>query len=181
MEESGPHKQSILRNKEVPKKNAPHKPRDVTRPTVMVKRLGFRGTLPVKYKIDFWNNPITASILVWNQVVLNQSQQLGYLSSKLMLSWDCPFKKTGKFGIDSAMFWGYDIYNFEHFYIYNQRKYQNDRYVCLVTAADRVCHLAACLGTNHVGHAGSRTQCVIPALATDAWRTYTNNVTKHYC
>ena len=28
----------------------------------MVKRLGFRGTLPVKYKIDFWNNPITASI-----------------------------------------------------------------------------------------------------------------------
>ena len=58
----------------------------------MVKRLGFRGTLPVKYKIDFWNNPITASILVWNQVVLNQSQQLGYLNSKLMLSWDCPFK-----------------------------------------------------------------------------------------
>ena len=57
----------------------------------MVKRLGFRGTLPVKYKIDFWNNPITASILVWNQVVLNQSQQLGYLNSKLMLSWDCPF------------------------------------------------------------------------------------------
>ena len=60
----------------------------------MVKRLGFRGTLPVKYKIDFWNNPITASILVWNQVVLNQSQQLGYLNSKLMLSWDCPFKST---------------------------------------------------------------------------------------
>ena len=60
----------------------------------MVKRLGFRGTLPVKYKIDFWNNPITASILVWNQVVLNQSQQLGYLNSKLMLSWDCPFKKN---------------------------------------------------------------------------------------
>ena len=58
----------------------------------MVKRLGFRGTLPVKYKIDFWNNPIIASILVWNQVVLNQSQQLGYLNSKLMLSWDCPFK-----------------------------------------------------------------------------------------
>ena len=57
----------------------------------MVKRLGFRGTLPVKYKIDFWNNSITASILVWNQVVLNQSQQLGYLNSKLMLSWDCPF------------------------------------------------------------------------------------------
>ena len=92
MEESGPHKQSILRNKEVSLKNAPRKPRDVTRPTVMVKRLGFRGTLPVKYKIDFWNNPITASILVWNQVVLNQSQQLGYLNSKLMLSWDCPFK-----------------------------------------------------------------------------------------
>ena len=91
MEESGPHKQSILRNKEVSLKNAPRKPRDVTRPTVMVKRLGFRGTLPVKYKIDFWNNPITASILVWNQVVLNQSQQLGYLNSKLMLSWDCPF------------------------------------------------------------------------------------------
>ena len=91
MADSGPHKQSILRNKEVPKKNAPRKPRDVTRPTVMVKRLGFRGTLPVKYKIDFWNNPITASILVWNQVVLNQSQQLGYLNSKLMLSWDCPF------------------------------------------------------------------------------------------
>ena len=91
MEESGPHKQSILRNKEVPKKNAPRKPRDVTRPAVMVKRLGFRGTLPVKYKIDFWNNPITASILVWNQVVLNQSQQLGYLNSKLMLSWNCPF------------------------------------------------------------------------------------------
>ena len=64
MEESGPHKQSILRNKEVSLKNAPRKPRDVTRPTVMVKRLGFRGTLPVKYKIDFWNNPITASILV---------------------------------------------------------------------------------------------------------------------
>ena len=60
----------------------------------MVKRLGFRGTLPVKYKIDFWNNPITASILVWNQVVLNQSQQLGYLNSKLMLSWDCPFNGT---------------------------------------------------------------------------------------
>ena len=93
MEESGPHKQSILRNKEVSLKNAPRKPRDVTRPTVMVKRLGFRGTLPVKYKIDFWNNPITASILVWNQVVLNQSQQLGYLNSKLMLSWDCPFKR----------------------------------------------------------------------------------------
>ena len=91
MEESGPHKQSILRNKEVSLKNAPRKPRDVTRPTVMVKRLGFRGTPPVKYKIDFWNNPITASILVWNQVVLNQSQQLGYLNSKLMLSWDCPF------------------------------------------------------------------------------------------
>ena len=64
MEESGPHKQSILRNKEVPKKNAPHKPRDVTRPTVMVKRYGFRGTLAIKYKIDFWNNPITASVLV---------------------------------------------------------------------------------------------------------------------
>ena len=63
MEESGPHKQSILRNKEVPKKNAPHKPRDVTRPTVMVKRYGFRGTLSIKYKIDFWNNPITASVL----------------------------------------------------------------------------------------------------------------------
>ena len=93
MDESGPHKQSILRNKEVSLKNAPRKPRDVTRPTVMVKRLGFRGTLPVKYKIDFWNNPITASILVWNQVVLNQSQQLGYLNSKLMLSWDCPFKR----------------------------------------------------------------------------------------
>ena len=93
MEESGPHKQSILRNKEVSLRNAPRKPRDVTRPTVMVKRLGFRGTLPVKYKIDFWNNPITASILVWNQVVLNQSQQLGYLNSKLMLSWDCPFKE----------------------------------------------------------------------------------------
>ena len=92
MEESGPHKHSILRNKEVPKKNAPHKPHDVTRPTVMVKRYGFRGTLPIKYKIDFWNNPITASVLVWNQVVLNQSQQLGYLNSKLMLSWDCPFK-----------------------------------------------------------------------------------------
>ena len=92
MEESGPHKQSILRNKEVSLKNAPRKPRDVTRPTVMVKILGFRGTLPVKYKIVFWNNPITASILVWNQVVLNQSQQLGYLNSKLMLSWDCPFK-----------------------------------------------------------------------------------------
>ena len=88
----GPHKQSILRNKEVPKKNAPHKPRDVTRPTVMVKRYGFRGTLAIKYKIDFWNNTITASVLVWNQVVLNQSQQLGYLNSKLMLSWDCPFK-----------------------------------------------------------------------------------------
>ena len=92
MEESGPHKQSILRSKEVPKKNAPHKPRDVTRPTVVVKRYGFRGTLSKKYKIDFWNNPITASVLVWNQVVLNQSQQLGYLNSKLMLSWDCPFK-----------------------------------------------------------------------------------------
>ena len=95
MEESGLctyiHKQSILRNKEVPKKNAPHKPRDVTRPTVMVKRYGFRGTLSTKYKIDFWNNLITASVLVWNQVVLNQSQQLGYLNSKLMLSWDCPF------------------------------------------------------------------------------------------
>ena len=64
MEERGPHKQSILRNKEVSLKNAPRKPRDVTRPTVMVKRLGFRGTLPVKYKIYFWNNPITASILV---------------------------------------------------------------------------------------------------------------------
>ena len=64
MEESGPHKHSILRNKEVPKKNAPHEPRDVTRPTVMVKRYGFRGTLPIKYKIDFWNNPITASVLV---------------------------------------------------------------------------------------------------------------------
>ena len=64
MEESGPHKQSILRNKEVPKKNAPHKPRDVTRPTVMVKRYGFRGTVSIKYKIDFWNNPITASVLV---------------------------------------------------------------------------------------------------------------------
>ena len=100
MEESGPHKQSILRNKEVPKKNAPHKPRDVTRPTVMVKRLGFRGTLPVKYKIDFWNNPITASILVWNQVVLNQSQQLGYLNSKLMLSWDCPFNPRTGGGVD---------------------------------------------------------------------------------
>ena len=89
MEESSPHKQSILRNKEVPKENAPHKPRDVTRPTVMVKRYGFRGTLSIKYKIDFWNNPITASVLVWNQVVLNQSQQLGYLNPKLMLSWDC--------------------------------------------------------------------------------------------
>ena len=64
MEESGPHKHSIMRNKEVPKKNAPHKPRDVTRPTVMVKRYGFRGTLSIKYKIDFWNNPITASVLV---------------------------------------------------------------------------------------------------------------------
>ena len=91
MEGSGPHKHSILRNKEVPKKNAPHKPRDVTRSTVMVKRYGFRETLSIKYKIDFWNNPITASALVWNQVVLNQSQQLGYLNSKLMLSWDCPF------------------------------------------------------------------------------------------
>ena len=90
--ESGSHKHSILRNKEVPKNNAPHKPRDVTRPTVMVKRYGFRGTLSIKYKIDLWNNPITASVLVWNQVVLNQSQQLGYLNSKLMLSWDCPFK-----------------------------------------------------------------------------------------
>ena len=86
MEESGPHKQSILRNKKVPKKNAPHKPRDVTRPTVMVKRYGFRGTLSIKYKIDFWNNPITANVLVSNQVVLNQSQQLGYLNSKLMLT-----------------------------------------------------------------------------------------------
>ena len=94
MEESGPHKQSILRNTEVSLKNAPRKPLDVTRPTVMVKRLGFRGTLPVKYKIYFWNNPITASILVWNQVVLNQSQQLGYLNSKLMLSWDCPFNRN---------------------------------------------------------------------------------------
>ena len=55
---------------------------------------GFRGTLSIKYKIDFWNNPITVSVLVWNQVVLNQSQQLGYLSSKLMLSWDCPFKRA---------------------------------------------------------------------------------------
>ena len=64
MEESGPHKQSILRNKEVRKINAPHKPRDVTRPTVMVKRYGFRGTLSIKYKIDFWNNPVTASVLV---------------------------------------------------------------------------------------------------------------------
>ena len=90
---SGPHKQSILRNKELPKTNAPHKPRDVTRPTVMVKRYGFRGTLSIKYKIDFWNNPITANVLVWNQVVLNQRQQLGYLNSKLMLSWDCPFKE----------------------------------------------------------------------------------------
>ena len=99
MEESGPHKQSILRNKEVSLKNAPRKPRDVTRPTVMVKRLGFRGTLPVKYKIDFWNNPITASILVWNQAVLNQSQQLGYLNSKLMLSWDCPFKSMTGFSV----------------------------------------------------------------------------------
>ena len=53
MGESGPHKHSILRNKEVPKKNAPHKLRDVTRPTVMVKRYGFRGTLPIKYKNDF--------------------------------------------------------------------------------------------------------------------------------
>ena len=60
----------------------------------MVKRYGFRGTLAIKYKIDFWNNPITASVLGWNQVVLNQSQQLGYLNSKLMLSWDCPFKGT---------------------------------------------------------------------------------------
>ena len=68
MEESGPYKQSILRNKGVPKKNAPHKPRDVTRPTVMVKRYGFRGTLAIKYKIDFWNNPITDSVLVWNQL-----------------------------------------------------------------------------------------------------------------
>ena len=100
MEVSGPHKESILRNKEVSLKNAPRKPRDVTRPTVMVKRLGFRGTPPVKYKIDFWNNPITASILVWNQVVLNQSQQLGYLNSKLMLSWDCPFK--GKIWVFAA-------------------------------------------------------------------------------
>ena len=58
----------------------------------MVKRYGFRGTLAIKYKIDFWNNPITASVLGWNQVVLNQSQQLGYLNSKLMLSWHCPFK-----------------------------------------------------------------------------------------
>ena len=64
MEESGPHKYSILRNKYVPKKNAPHKPRDVTRPTAMVKRYGSRGTLSIKYKINFWNNPITASILV---------------------------------------------------------------------------------------------------------------------
>ena len=60
----------------------------------MVKRYGFRGTLAIKYKIDFWNNPITDSVLVWNQVVLNQSQQLGYLNSKLMLSWDCPFKAS---------------------------------------------------------------------------------------
>ena len=64
MEESGPHKQSTLRNKEVPKINAPHKPRDVTRPTVMVKRYGFRGTLSIKYKINSLNNPITASVLV---------------------------------------------------------------------------------------------------------------------
>ena len=64
MEERGPHKHSILRNKEVPKKNAPHKPGDVTRPTVMVKRYGFRGTLAIKYKIDFWNNPITAGVMV---------------------------------------------------------------------------------------------------------------------
>ena len=64
MEESGPHKHSILRNKEVPNKNAPHKPRDVTRATVMDKRYGFRGTLSIKYKIDLWNNPITASVLV---------------------------------------------------------------------------------------------------------------------
>ena len=96
-------KKKILRNKEVSLKNAPRKPRDVTRPTVMVKRLGFRGTLPVKYKIDFWNNPITASILVWNQVVLNQSQQLGYLNSKLMLSWDCPFNHYGR-SCDVTMF-----------------------------------------------------------------------------
>ena len=74
----------------------------------MVKRLGFRGTLPVKYKIDFWNNPITASILVWNQVVLNQSQQLGYLNSKLMLSWDCPFKFPEKKRGQNAFF----IYDF---------------------------------------------------------------------
>ena len=53
MEESGPHKHSILRNKGVPKKNAPHNPRGGTRPTGMVKRYGFRGTLPIKYKIDF--------------------------------------------------------------------------------------------------------------------------------
>ena len=65
----------------------------------MVKRYGFRGTLSIKYKIDFWNNPITVSVLVWNQVVLNQSQQLGDLNSKLMLSWDCPFNNEETEGV----------------------------------------------------------------------------------
>ena len=32
--------------------------------TVPLKRYGFRGTLSIKYKIDFWNNPITVSVLV---------------------------------------------------------------------------------------------------------------------
>ena len=87
----------------------------------MVKRLGFRGTLPVKYKIDFWNNPITASILVWNQVVLNQSQQLGYLNSKLMLSWDCPFKRYSlPFQMLAALEYMVVIITFAHVYTYVQ-------------------------------------------------------------
>ena len=71
-------------------KSTVFKSNDVTRPSIMVKSLGFRGTFSVKFKIDFLNNLMTASVLVENHAVLQEIQQLGYLSSNLMLRCDSP-------------------------------------------------------------------------------------------
>ena len=49
------------------------------------------GTFSAKFKIYFFNNLITASVMVENHVVLHEIQQLGYLNSNLVLRWDSPF------------------------------------------------------------------------------------------
>ena len=52
-------------------------------------------TFSVKFKIDFLNNLLTASVLIENyDVVLHEIQQLCYLNSNLMLRWDSHFKGT---------------------------------------------------------------------------------------